>query len=407
MEEVDILKLDNLGRGMSFLNDKPLYIEGALKDEKVKYEITRENSKYIEAFCTEVIDKSSDRTLVKCPFYSLCGGCNIMHLSYPSQLKFKKEKVVALLKKFADVNEDVIGDIIPTINEGYRNKVTLKVKEKIGFYKRRSYEIVDIDSCLVASSKINEIIREIKKLRLKNISEIIIRSTYSGESLVALIATGKIDIDYFKKNLKERLDNLVVINDEKETVLFGKGYITEKLNGFYFKVSPLSFFQVNTNGAEKLYEKVLEYADLKGGENVLDLYCGTGTIGIYLSSKAKKVTGIEINKYAAANAIENSKMNNISNAEFICGDVGKLAKSFKNVDLVVIDPPRNGLNKNAVENVLKISPKKIVYVSCDPATLARDLNYLKEYYDVKNISMVDMFPNTYHVESITVLERKI
>ena len=406
MEDVDILKLDNLGRGMAFLNDKPLYIEGALKDEKVKYEITRENSKYIEAVCTEVINKNSDRTLVKCPYYSLCGGCNIMHMSYPSQLKFKKEKVTALLKKFAGINEDVIEDISSTINEGYRNKVTLKVSQKVGFYKRRTYEIVDIDSCLVASNKINEVIKEIKKLRLRNISEVIIRTTYSGEVLVALITTGKIDIDYFKKNLKDKIDSLVLIKDEKEIVLFGKGYITERLNDFYFKVSPLSFFQVNTNGAEKLYNKVLEYADLNNVENVLDLYCGTGTIGIYLSSKAKKVIGVEINKYAKDNAVENAKINNVSNVEFICGDVGKLAKSFKNIDLVVIDPPRNGLNKNAVANVLKINPKKIVYVSCDPATLARDLNYLKEFYEVKKISMVDMFPNTYHCESVTVLERR-
>lgn len=406
MEDVDILKLDNLGRGMTFSNGKPLYIEGALKDEKVKYEITRENSKYIEAVCTEVINKSSDRALIKCPYYSLCGGCNIMHMSYLSQLKFKKEKVAALLKKFAGINEDVIEDILPTVNEGYRNKVTLKVSQKVGFYKRRTYEIVDIDSCLVASNKINEIIKEIKKLRLRNISEVIIRTTYSEEVLVALITTGKIDIDYFKKNLKDKIDSLVLIKDEKETVLFGKGYITERLNDFYFKVSSLSFFQVNTNGAEKLYNKVLECADLNNVENVLDLYCGTGTIGIYLSSKAKKVIGVEINKYAKDNAVENAKINNVSNVEFICGDVGKLAKSFKNIDLVVIDPPRNGLNKNAVANVLKINPKKIVYVSCDPATLARDLNYLKEFYEVKKISMVDMFPNTYHCESITVLERR-
>lgn len=406
MTVVKIEKLDNFGRGMTYLNDKPLYIENAIDGESIEYCVTYEYKKGIEGVSSLVVEKSPKRAEVSCPYYSLCGGCNIMHLNYPSQLEFKKEKVISILKKFAGIDEKIVEDIIPTVHEGYRNKVTLKVNEKIGFYKRRTYEIVNMEKCVVASLKINEIIKGLNEINLKNIEEIVVRSSYNDESMVIVKTNGNVNISLLSKKLTGMTDNLIITNDKEEKVIFGKGYITEKLEDYYFKVSPFSFFQVNTNGAEKLYNKVLEYANLTGVENVLDLYCGTGTIGIFLSKNANSVTGIEINSDAVRDANENKKLNNVTNVNFINGDVGEKTKNFKNIDVVIMDPPRNGLNKKSLENLFKINPKRIVYVSCDPATLARDLNNLKDKYDVNKVSMVDMFPNTYHCESVTVLERR-
>lgn len=402
---VKIEKLDNFGRGMSYYDGKPLFVENAIDGEVVECTIENEYKKNYEGICKKVIEQSNKRCTVKCPYYKDCGGCNIMHLNYKNQLDFKYEKVKALLKKFANINEELIEEIIPSINEGYRNKVTLKVNKGIGFYKRRTYDLIEIDNCIVCNTKINEVIKELKGISLKNIDEVIIRCT-DKESMLIFKILDDIDNKKYIDRFEKKVDNLIVIKDGISTVLFGKGFISEKLGDYHFKISPTSFFQVNTNGAEKLYNSVLEFADLNGNETVLDLYCGTGTIGTYVSSKAKKVIGIEINSEAVEDANENIKINNVTNVEFICDDVGKRINEYKNIDLVIMDPPRNGLNKKTTDNILKILPKKIVYVSCDPATLARDINNLSDKYLVKKIRLVDMFPNTYHCESITVLERR-
>ena len=221
--------------------------------------------------------------------------------------------------------------------------------------------------------------------------------------MVIIKAISDIDNNYYENNLKDYTDSLIVIKDGICNVIFGKGYITEKIGEYHYKIAPLSFFQVNINGAEKLYNVIKEYAQLTGAESVLDLYCGTGTIGIYLSGQAKKVIGIEINHNAVECALDNVKLNGLNNVDFICKDVSKNIDDYQNIDLIVVDPPRAGLKRKAIDNILKIKPNKIIYVSCNPSTLARDLNTLKNEYNVANITLVDMFPNTYHVECVCLL----
>ena len=402
-KEVLIEKLDHFGRGI-INNEKIIFVENALPEELVEIEKIKETKKYIEAETKKIIRRSKNRVEPMCPYYNLCGGCNIMHLKYEEQLKYKEQKVKEILKRFANIEEEKVKPIIKSNTKYYRNKITLKVKEKLGLYQKKSYDLVNIDKCLIVSKKINELIKLLNELNLNNIEEIVIKEAYNEKTIINI--KGKnIDKKYLKENLKSHTENLVIYDNNKKEILLGDGFIIDKINDYYFKISDDSFFQVNRYTTEKLYNKVKEYANLKKEERLLDLYCGTGTIGIYLSRDAKEVIGIEINEHAVKNANENKKINSIENISFICSDVGKIKEKYKNIDVVVIDPPRNGLSMEALQNVLDINPKRIVYVSCDPVTLARDLNILKDYYEIKEITPTDMFPNTYHVENVCLLSK--
>lgn len=394
--EVSIEKLDHYGRGITRIDGIPVFVDGALPDEKVKIEIINEKKKFCEAKTVEIMKESSFRCVPNCPYYQECGGCNVMHINYPQQLVFKENKVKEVLKKFTGFEN--IKSIIGTNNFNYRNKVTLKVNKLIGYYKNKSYEIVPIDNCLIANNKINCIIKQLRKINLNNINEIVIRVT-NNESMVVLYSKDNIDID---TNLID-VETIVSITD-KTNILKGKGYIEENIKGIKFIISATSFFQVNTDGMINLYDKVLEYADLNGSENLLDLYCGTGTIGIYLAKYCNKVFGIEINKEAIKDALVNKKINGLTNIEFEAGDVKNVLKHNDFIpDIIVVDPPRAGLDKKVIEEILSLNPKKLIYVSCDVVTLARDLNILKEKFEILECTPVDMFPNTYHVECVVLL----
>ena len=397
-------RLDDYGRGITKLDDKTCFVSNALVGEEVNIEINNIKSKYIEANSKEVINKSSNRQVPRCPFYLTCGGCNIMHMNYESQLEFKKNKVEGILHKFADI-DGVVKDIIPSDEFNYRNKVTLKViNNKLGYFKDKSNDLVAIDKCLLVSNKINEVINELNSVNLNNIDEVLIRSNYKDEVLLCLIGKN-IEKEYYLNHLSD-IDNIVIIDNNDKLIIKGNDYIIDKIDDMLFKVSVESFFQVNSIQVKNLYDKVLEYAKLTGKERVLDLYCGTGTIGMFLSKKAKYVYGIEINESAVKDANYNKKLNNNNNIEFLCEDANKSKNNYKNIDLVVVDPPRSGLGENAIKTIIDINPKRIVYVSCDPVTLARDLKILQQNYLIKELIPVDMFPNTYHCESITILERK-
>ena len=397
-------RLDDYGRGITKLDDKTCFVSNALVGEEVNIEINNIKSKYIEANSKEVINKSSNRQVPRCPFYLTCGGCNIMHMNYDSQLEFKKNKVEGILHKFANI-DGVVKDIIPSDEFNYRNKVTLKViNNKLGYFKDKSNDLVAIDKCLLVSNKINEVINKLNSVNLNNIDEVLIRSNYKDELLLCLIGKN-IEKEYYLNHLSD-IDNIVIIDNNDKLIIKGNDYIIDKIDDMLFKVSVESFFQVNSIQVKKLYDKVLEYAKLTGKERVLDLYCGTGTIGMFLSKKAKYVYGIEINESAVKDANYNKKLNNINNIEFLCEDANKIKNNYKNIDLVVVDPPRSGLGENAIKTIIDINPKRIVYVSCDPVTLARDLKILQQNYLIKELTPVDMFPNTYHIETISVLCRK-
>lgn len=384
---VKIEKLDHFGRGIAKVNNMPIFVENSLIDEEVEILITKEKKNYMEGVVIDYIKKSPLRVKSNCPYYDKCGGCDLLHLSYIEQLKYKENKVKEIIKKFSGL--ECVNNIVSSKQFNYRNKITLQVKNGIGYFQKKSNDIINIDNCLLVDNKINEIINKLKKIDVSDVKKIVIRVT-NLESMVVF---------YGKINSNIDLDvDTIIINDK---VIKGNGYIREEINDFKFIISPTSFFQVNNIGMINIYNKVLEYVD---GGNVLDLYCGTGTIGIYVSKKANKVLGIELNKEAIKDALINKKLNNINNIDFISGDVGTILSenNFK-ADIIIVDPPRAGLDNKSIDNIIKIRPRKIIYVSCDPVTLARDLNILKEKYDVIEITPFDMFGNTYHVECVCLL----
>lgn len=396
--ELEIENLDHYGRGIARNNGIITFVENALPSEKVEAIITHEKSKLMEGKSTKILNSSVDRVVPKCPYYSECGGCNIMHLSYPQQLKFKENKVNEILKKFADF--DNVKKIVESSEYNYRNKITLQVKNVVGYYKNKTYELIPINKCLIADDRINNIIPNLNKLNLENINQIVIRYT-TNECMLVFYVRKNINIDL---KLFEDIDTIVVIN-EKEKIIKGKGYILEELGDLKFIISPTSFFQVNTKGMLNLYNKVLEYSNLNGNENLLDLYCGTGTIGLYLARNCGKVLGIEINEEAVKDALKNKEINNINNIDFKAGDVKEILKNNNFIpDIIVVDPPRAGLDRMVIDELLSLNPNKIVYVSCDPVTLARDIKLLSENYSIIECTPVDMFPNTYHVENVCVME---
>ena len=384
---VKIENLDHFGRGIAKVNNMPIFVENSLIGEEVEIIVTKEKKNYMEGIVDKYIKTSPIRVVSKCPYYDNCGGCDLLHLSYEEQLKYKENKVKEIIKKFSDL--ECVNNIVGSKQFNYRNKITLQVNKDIGYFKKRTNDIIAIDKCLLVDDKINKIIVELKKIDVSKVNKIVIRVT-NLESMVVFYGniSNKIELDV----------DTIIINDK---IIKGNGYIKENINGLNFIISPTSFFQVNNIGMINIYNKVLEYID---GGNVLDLYCGTGTIGIYVSKKANNVLGIELNKEAIKDAQINKKLNNINNIDFISGDVGTVLsqKNFK-ADIVIVDPPRAGLDSNSINNIIKIKPNKIIYVSCDPVTLARDLNILKEHYDVLEITPFDMFGNTYHVECVLLL----
>ena len=409
-KELKITGLDHSGRGIAKIDNKIIFIANVLIGETAKVKITNVKKNYLEGELVELIEASSTRVEPKCSYFFNCGGCDLMHMPYEEQLLYKENKVKEIMKKFANIGNEIVEPIIMADNVyNYRNKVTFQVSEKVGFYQKKSYDIINVDYCMIIDEKINEIIVLIKEnIDLKNIKQIIIRSSKNTNDVMIIFnIDGQIDENRIIELLKNKTTSIIKKIDNKYILINGNDYIIDYIDELKFIISPDSFFQVNTDQATKLYKKVLEYAKLNGEEKLLDLYCGTGTIGLYLSQYCKEVLGIELNQYAVKDAIKNKDLNHITNVDLKCGDVGKIINhlDFK-PDVIVVDPPRSGLDTNTISQLLNFTSKKIVYVSCDPVTLARDLKILKEKYDITNIAPVDMFINTYHVECVVKLVRR-
>ncbi len=396
-----IEKLDYYGRGISRSSGKVYFIENALKDEDVSITLLKEKKKYCEAKLKEISNISKDRTEAKCKYYNVCGGCQIMHIKEEKQEEFKKEKVEEILKKFLKYNKDV-NDIVFSKNFNYRNKVVLHIKDnKLGFYKNKTNELIEIDKCLLLNPVINDLISYLKNyIELKDIEKITIK-VGNKTNEVMLIIDGS--IAYYKK-LLEIVDVLII----NEKVMTTKDYITSYIGNKKYIIKKNSFFQVNYDISTRMYNKVKDVIVKEKSKNVLDLYCGTGTIGIYISDVVSKITGIEVVSDAIESANTNKKINNVENIEFILGKVEDKLDfiSNNNIDTVIVDPPRSGLHKKVIPILEKISPKTIIYVSCDPITMARDINLLSNNYELVEVTPYDMFPNTYHVETVCVLKKK-
>lgn len=406
MYKVEVTKLDHQGRGIAKINDKIIFIPNVLPCETIDVNIVLEKKKYYEGTVKEIINASDKRIKPICPYFEECGGCQFLNMNYQDSLDYKQNKVEEIMNKYLGIKIKINNIVACDNNLYYRNKTTFQVENDIGFFKEKTNTLIPVDKCYISDIRINDIYKEIKdNIDLTNVNQIIIRATKNTlESMVIFKTSNYVDNKRLIDVLKNKVDS-IYINDE---LIYGKGKIIENLCNKNFYISPSSFFQVNTVQAEKLYNKAIEYANIKKDDTVLDLYCGTGTIGIIASDKAKKVIGIELNKEAIKDANENKKLNNINNIEFYAGDVGKiLNKNNYKPDTIIVDPPRAGLDSLALSQILNIKPKKLVYVSCDLMTLARDLKLLSNDYDILELTPVDMFPYTAHVESVCTLKYKL
>ena len=376
-----------------------------------------------------------------CPYAKKCGGCDFQGIEYKKQLETKEANVKKLLKDFVKASP-IVGMENPY---HYRHKVHAvfdcigRGQVVAGVYKKNSHDVVDIESCQIEDQEADAIIREVKGLlksfKIKTYDEdtgygllrhVLVRKGYhTGEIMVVLVLASPIlpSKNNFVKALRKNHPNIstVVINvndkktsmvlGERNIVVYGKGFIEDKLCGCTFRISPNSFYQVNPAQTENLYEKAIECAKLTGKEKVIDAYCGTGTIGIIASKQAKEVLGVELNKDAIKDAIINAKRNDIKNIKFVNDDAGKymvsLAEKKESVDVVIMDPPRSGSDEAFLSSVVKLAPKRVVYVSCGPDTLARDLKYLtKKGYQVTEATPYDMFPMTAHTEVVVALSKR-
>ena len=400
MEKVVIEKLDNQGRGICYINDTITFVPNTLPGEIIEIELTKESKKYNEAKVISYFKKSSKRIEGKCPFFGRCGGCELLHSTYEDTLKYKKEKLESIIHHYAHIKTNI--DIIPSSKKlNYRNKITLKIVDsKYGYYETNTHNLVPINNCLLAEEPINNFIKDLNYLNVKN-GEVVIRSNYNKELLIYIKSKEKInpEIEYLKS--KHKIVG-IILNDKP---LMGDASFIEVINHMLFQVSYDSFFQVNRNICSKLFNLIEQEINID--ETILDLYCGVGTLGITATKKARKAYGIEIVKNAVLNAITNSKINKRDNIYYMLGDVGKtLPKINDTIDTIIVDPPRAGLDRITKETLLEFKANKIIYVSCDPITLARDLKDLQEIYNIKTIKGLDMFPFTHHVESVCILERR-
>ena len=375
-----------------------------------------------------------------CTYAKNCGGCQLQNMDYKRQLKFKQASVISLLGKFHRVN-NIIGMENPY---HYRNKVqaafglTRSGKIVSGVYQSSSHRIVNVDSCMTEDQTADEIIVAIRKMlpkfRILPYNEdsrkgflrhvLVKRSFTTGQIMVVLVGATAIfpqktkftnalvskfpEITTVVFNINPQKTSMVL--GEREVVLFGEGYIEDRLCGLTFRISPKSFYQINAYQTETLYNTAIEYANLTENDIVLDAYCGTGTIGLVASKYAKQVVGVELNSDAVKDAKKNAKLNQITNTSFYNADAGEfmvaLADAGEKIDVVFMDPPRAGSDKNFLKSLLKLSPKRVVYISCNPSTQKRDLFTLtKGGYKVRKIQPVDMFPHTSHVETVVLLEK--
>jgi 23S rRNA (uracil1939-C5)-methyltransferase len=452
--ELAINDLSSDGYGVGRINNIAVFVDGALPGEVIKAGIAGVKKKYLTAKLISIIIPSANRQEPFCPVFEECGGCTLQHMSYDCQLDYKKKKVKDAIERISGLKNVQINNVIGTKQDrGYRNKVQFffdynNGEVNCGFFGRKSHIVINNDICFLISDTANKLKNEFVDFIKKNRSEfydaknnaailksIIIRQAFrTNELMLIIVISRKIDKKLMNlfltltDNLTSKIPGLksvyysvnaspdkFMIND-KIRHLKGSKSITEIICGLRFNISPGSFFQVNPFQAEKLYSKIIELADLKINETVLDLFCGTGIISLFLASKGAKVFGIDIVKSAIEDANENTKINNIISAKFIQGDVFKLLEArvshksswnevkIDNIDVLVVDPPRDGLAEKLINLISKFNAKKVIYVSCNAATLARDLKAFDDLgYKAKAIHPIDMFPHTEHVESVVLL----
>lgn len=442
---VEIIDQGFEGEGIAKIEGFTIFIEGAIKGEKCRILIVKVTSSHAFGKLVEILEKSKYRVEPDCATYKRCGGCNLRHIDYEETLNIKQNTVQNLVNK--TLNNKIKVEM--TVGMGnpynYRNKAQYPVgfdksgEPVMGVYAKRTHEIIPMRNCMIQNPVSEKIANVVLGFFIKNnipiynekngeglLRHIVIKVGIKTHEIMCILVLNKKELKKEKELIKVlirefpeiktivknyNMKNTNVILGNENEVIYGDGYIYDELGDYAFKISPLSFYQINPIQTEALYNIAIEMADLKKTDTLFDLYCGIGTIGIFASPYVNRVYGIEIVKQAIEDAKENANINNIRNIEFFAGDVEKV---FENVlkehnvkpDVIFVDPPRKGLDKHTIENILNIKPEKIVYISCNPASLVRDLKLLEESYEIKKIQPVDMFPFTSNVECCSVMSRK-
>ncbi len=444
--DVEIKSVDFPNKGIGDIEGKKIIVKNTIEGQKVRVRIKKKRRNKIEGQLIEVIERASiEEADSSCEYFGTCGGCSYLNIPYDNQLKLKENQVKTLLDNAGIKGYEFLG-IDPSPNEyAYRNKMEYSFGDmekggllSLGMHQKgKFYEIVTTESCQIVDEDFTKVLKTVleyfrelktpfyhKKTHKGYLRHLVVRKAIkTNELLLNLVTSSQQDLDL--TSLVHRLQNvnlgsklvgfLHTINDslgdvvrsDETRILFGQDYITEEILGLKFKVSAFSFFQTNSFGADKLYSIVRDFAGDTGSKVIFDLYCGTGTITQIMASVAKKVIGIEIVKEAIESAKENAKLNNLNNCVFIAGDVmEKVSEITDKPDIIILDPPRDGIHPKAINKIIDFNPQQFIYISCKPTSLVRDLAvFIERGYKVKKIKCIDMFPHTVHVEAVTLLTK--
>ena len=391
---IKIEKISYDGKGIGYIDGKVAFVSNALPNEIVNAKIIKENKNYYECESLEIIEKSEKRVKPACPYFSECGGCSYMHVTHEDEVEYKVNALKEILKRNAVIDANV-STIISNNELGYRNKLSLKVENyEFGFYKEESHEFIKIDECLLASLAIRNIFKLKEYLKFKE-GNILIRSNFNDEIIIKINSESSVELNIEK--LKEHIKLVGIIINEK--VIYGEDFFIEQVHNYFYKVNINSFFQINLN----ILDKVINLLREKEYNTVADLYCGVGTLGIPL--KKQKLYGIEIVKEAVIDAIYNAKINKQDN-KYLLGSAEAINKINAKIDTIIIDPPRAGLNKKTLDFLINYQSDNLIYMSCNPMTLAKNLKSLSTVYNIEEVFYLDMFPRTKHIECVSVLSRK-
>jgi 23S rRNA (uracil1939-C5)-methyltransferase len=452
--EVSVEKVVYGGRGLAHLNNVAIFVANTVPGDRVIARIVRTKRNFAEARALEVIEASPHRVVPPCPYSDFCGGCTWQCIEYEKQLEYKHALVVELLNHIGMVTDFTMHPPLaaPQIF-AYRNKMEFSFSDKkwllpkerdekkdndsfaLGLHVPGTFDkIIDIGGCLLQQEVGNKILREAKRYIRESGIPVYGLKTHRGfwrylmlrhsyfydEWMVNIITSDKRDapIQLLTSILKGKFKEIAtIVNNintrrggtaigEWEKVVTGEGYIKDKIGTLTFEISANSFFQTNTMMAERLCQSVKDFASLTGRETIFDLYSGIGTISLFLASQAAHIMGVDISNAAIADAKRNCQLNGIDNCEFFCGDVKMFLSECKiQPDVVIADPPRVGMQRGVIDRIGRLLPKRIIYISCNPSTLARDIALLKEWYTLKEVQLIDLFPHTYHIESVARLEK--